>query len=111
MQSIIAACTLVYATDRQTDRQTDKQTDNVVIVDPSLNTESCRPHCERSSHLYATLARNLTDSLVVNVHVVYARRPDMLETEMETRLKPPAASGAQQGSSLFTHFEDVQVSI
>jgi len=33
----------------------------------------------------------------------------MLDTEMETRLKPPAASGAQQGSSLFTHFEDVQV--
>jgi len=33
----------------------------------------------------------------------------MLDAEMETRLKPPAASGAQQGSSLFTHFEDVQV--
>jgi len=37
------------------------------------------------------------------------RRPDMLDTEMETRLRPPSASGAQQGSSLFTHFEDVQV--
>jgi len=33
----------------------------------------------------------------------------MLETDIETRLKPPSASGAQQGSSLFTHFEDVQV--
>jgi len=33
----------------------------------------------------------------------------MLETELETRLKPPSASGAQQGSSLFTHFEDVQL--
>ena len=39
-----------------------------------------------------------------------ASRPDTLETELETRLRPPSASGAQQGSSLFTHFEDVQVS-
>jgi len=38
-------------------------------------------------------------------------RPESLETEMETRLKPPSAHGAQQGSSLFTHFEDVQVTI
>jgi len=36
-------------------------------------------------------------------------RPETLEAEMETRLKPSAS--AAQGSSLFTHFEDVQVAI
>ena len=34
-----------------------------------------------------------------------------METDMEARLKPPSAAGAQQGSSLFTHFEDVQVNV
>jgi len=80
----------------------------IKVVTPALD---ALPDSVMRCHAPMTCRRRYSALLVDANDCSDVCRPPIepLNTEMETRLRPPSATGAQQGSSLFTHFEDVQV--